>query len=318
MKSLSLCALSTVLPLLVASAAMAAPYTVGDVFASVGDGQVKEFTPTGTLVQTLTTAQGSGAFYTTGSVFDSSGNFYVTQFGAGIVSKFATGSTSGSNFASVGGDEESLTRDKSNNFFVGEADGGGQITELNSSGSTIHTFTAATQDRGTDWVDLAANQTTLYYTSEGSNIMRYDTVSGQLSNFETGKGGVQYALRILSDGGVLVADSSNVLRYDSSGNIIHTYTFGSGSLFALNLDPDGTTFWTGDLGTGEIYRVNIATGAIVTQFNAGANTSLAGLSIFGEITQGGGNVPEPTSVVFLATVGAILMLFYRKRFATLR
>jgi hypothetical protein len=31
----------------------ATPFTQGDIFASVGNGLVKEFTPTGTLVQTL-------------------------------------------------------------------------------------------------------------------------------------------------------------------------------------------------------------------------------------------------------------------------
>jgi hypothetical protein len=249
-------------------------------------------------------------------VFDSSGNFYVTTFFSGIVSTFAAGSTSGTNFASVGGDEESITRSMSNNFFVGEADGGGQITELNSSGGTVRTFTAAVQDRGTDWVDLAADQTTLYYTSEGSSIMRFSTVGtgSQLSDFETGKGTTMYALRILSDGGVLVANTSNVLEFDSAGNIVRTYTIpGAVQLFALNLDPDGVTAWTGDLSTNEVTRFNIATGAIVSQWNAGTGT-LGGLTVFGEITQGGGGVPEPGTLVLLGLGGATLALLQRRRF----
>lgn len=297
-----------------ASTAVASSYTIGDVFASVGNGLVREFTPTGTLVQTLNT--NTSSTFTAGGVFDSSGNFYVTTFSSGIVSKFATGSTSGTNFASVGGDEESITRDMLNNFFVGEADGGGQITKLNSAGATLGTFTAAVQDRGTDWVDLAADQTTLYYTSEGSSIMRFSTVGSgsQLSNFETGKGTTMFALRILSNGGVLAADTSNVLQFDSSGNIAKTYTIpGAAQLFALNLDPDGVTAWTGDLSTNEVTRFNIATGAIVSQWNAGSGT-LGGLTVFGEITQGGGgsSVPEPSTFLLLGLGGATLPLVQRR------
>src|SRR6516162_2048905 len=52
-------------------------YTFGDVFVSVGNGQVVEFTPTGSVVQTLN--DGSGSAFTTGSAFDSAGNLYVTN-----------------------------------------------------------------------------------------------------------------------------------------------------------------------------------------------------------------------------------------------
>jgi PEP-CTERM motif len=138
-----------------------------------------------------------------------------------------------------------------------------------------------------------------------------------LSNFETGKGTTIFAIRILADGGVLAADTTNVLRFDSSGNVIKTYSIpGATTLFALNLDPDGVTAWTGDLSTGEVTRFNIATGAIVTQWNAGPLTSLGGLTVFGEITQGGGGggqVPEPSSLVLLGTGAAILAFASHKK-----
>src|SRR5205085_156052 len=109
------------------------------------------------------------------------------------------------------------------------------------------------------------------------------------------------------NGGVLVADTDRVVQLDDTGAIVRQYTTADtfsgkslGTLFALNLDPDGTTYWTGDIITGMIYRVNISTGALVTSFSAGAG-SLGGLSVFGEITQGGGGgtspVPEPSSIV---------------------
>src|SRR5439155_16065957 len=80
---------------------------------------------------------------------------------------------------------------------------------------------------------------------------------------------------------------SVVYRLSSAGTVIQSYlpstlnpvpTF----LFAANLDPDGTTFWTGDYQTGDIYRVNIATGAQVTHFKAAGVNPMGGLAVFGE------------------------------------
>jgi hypothetical protein len=67
--------------LVAASTAAAGPFAIGDVFASVGNGLVREFTPSGVLVQTLNTNISSE--FTTGGVFASSGNFYVTTFFSG-------------------------------------------------------------------------------------------------------------------------------------------------------------------------------------------------------------------------------------------
>jgi hypothetical protein len=301
--------------LLLPTQAMAAPYTIGDVFASVGGGLVREFSPTGTLVQTLNT--NTSSTYTTGSAFDAAGNFYVTTFGSGIVSKFTAGSTSGTSFATVAGDQESIAvSDATNSFFVGEADGGGNISKNNlTTGALISTFTGTHGPRGTDWIDLASDQSTVYYSSEGSIIRRFDTTGTgtQLADFTSG-GGTMYAIRILSDGGVLAADTSNVLRFNSSGALVHTYTGipGASTLFAMNLDPDGSTFWTGDLSTGMVTRVNIATGAIITQWSALSCTgctgggTLAGLTVFGEIRASNPPptetaVPEPGSMLLLGT-----------------
>jgi len=90
-------------------------------------------------------------------------------------------------------------------------------------------------------------------------------------------------MRIHPNGEVFAADFFGpIRRFDSSGIQIQTYTAsGLTTPFAFNLDPDGTSFWTGGYSSGEIFRFDIASGAVLTQFNAGISVTLAGLAVFG-------------------------------------
>jgi len=191
-------------------------------------------------------------------------------------------------------------------MLVGRADGDQDVRRFNTSGTQLNQYNVVTGPRGSDWVDLGADQSTLFYTSEGGLVRRYNlATSTQLPDFAN-VGGTSYAIRLLPTSGMLVAHTSNVLRLDSSGNVVQTYTIAGGtSLFALNLDPDATTFWTGNIdSTGRIFRVNIATGAVVNAFNTVAGTGgqdLAGIAVFGEITVGQPppGVPEPSTFALL-------------------
>ena len=274
------------------------PYALGDVFADVGNGQVQHFSSTGVLLDTLS-GPATGA-ESTGMAFDLAGNLYATQFGNQSVYKF----DNAGNFVSTFGggynsDPESIERDFFGNFYVGHADGSHQIRKFDSSGTFLTSFSPNVGPRGTDWIDIAANQCTVLYTSEGKVIRSFDVCTNtQLPDFATlpinginpgidPNGSVAYALRIRPNGEVLVAASKQVFRLDSLGNVIQTYSGFPGSpsvLFALNLDADLTSFWTGDNPTGRIYRVDIASGAILTQFTSAHNPSLGGIAVFGEIT----------------------------------
>jgi hypothetical protein len=109
----------------------------------------------------------------------------------------------------------------------------------------------------------------------------------------------------------LVADSSNALLVNSGG-IVQTYVLpgNGGGDFSLNLDPSGNSFWTGDFATGEVWEVNIATGAIEEQWSTGSG-SLFGLTVYGE--KNFNPTPEPgTLIMFGSGVIGLAGLLRRK------
>src|SRR5438270_293412 len=85
------------------------------------------------------------------------------------------------------------------------------------------------QSRCGVWMDLAPDGCTMYYTSNGQHIQRYNICSStQLPNLNNvplsnrAYGGA-LGLRILPDGSVLAADHYNVQRLDSDGNVVGIY-----------------------------------------------------------------------------------------------
>jgi hypothetical protein len=259
------------------------PFHVGDVLAGVGNGLIKHFDSSGNLLDTLNTTSGSRD--ETGMCFDSAGNLFTTNFEANTISEFdKNGNLVAASFGSgFNSSPESCVFNSAGQMFVGQADGSGQVLEFDASGNLLNSFSPAPDARGTDFIDLAADQHTLRYTSEGSLVKQFDVgTNTQLADFASGLPAPCFAHRILPNGGELVACSSEVVRLDPSGAIVQSYPVGQ-SLFALNVDPDGTSFWTADF-SGNVYHVDIATGNVINTFNAAPPVEVAGLAIVGERT----------------------------------
>lgn len=314
-------------------------FETGDVFAGVGNGKINHFSPHGVLLDTLDTQGGSTE--DTGMAFDAAGNLYATGFDGNEVYTFDTrGNRLGTFGSGFDGNPESIVFDKDGNAYVGQPDGLRQILKFDPAGRPIATYSPEAEDRGTDWIDLAPDQCTLFYTSEGLHIKRFDVcghcsmtmsqschadadcgtskcptcVDGeicegkQLTDFATLPAGPAYALRIRPNGDVLVAATGQAYRLSCAGNlkdcagaIRNTYPIAGGTyLFALNLDPDNKTFWTGDHDTGGVFRVDIATGSLVTHFDAGILNTLAGLTVVGEVTAATA-APLATTSYYVAT-----------------
>jgi len=326
MLSLALLLIGLVVTLTINSAfAPPVAYNVGDVFAGVGTGRIKHFDNTGVLLDTLNT--GTGSSEDTGMAFDAAGNLYSTEFSVGTMSKF---DNMGNLLVNPWGGPfsthpESVVVDAAGNLYSGEVDGANMLRKWDPAGNPLGTWSPATESRGIDWIDLAADQTTMFYTSEGWFIKRFDVgTNTQLADFNAAPlpSRPAYALRIRSNGEVLVAATSDVHRLNAAGAVIQSYPTANYNetsfFFALNLDPDGTSFWTAGYHSGQIYRIDIITGNLITTFNGGIlGPSLAGLAIYGEPTVGQviPEYPFGTFVGLIASFVALVVFVKYKRFA---
>ena len=281
---------SCILPLMGTPAFAATPWNVGDVFAGIAGGSYNVYDNTGAFKETISSGLGG---FTTGCAFNPGmTQLYTTQFSAGQITKFDDASPhSSSSFATVRGAPESIAFKADGGFFVG-GPGVATIEEYDATDALVmsHAVVATGRTSGPDWVDVAANQTTIFYSDgEGRFIRRFDTVGGQLTDFAVLPGADEaFALRLLppgdGTGGLMVADRANIKRLDGAGAVVFTYDVaGEDDWFSLNLDPNGTSFWAGDFATNNFYRFNIVSGAVeIGPVNTGGQ--LFGLCLKGEPT----------------------------------
>lgn len=76
-------------------------------------------------------------------------------------------------------DPELIVFDSAGDAYIGQADCSGDVLKFNAAGGLRDTYDVPIDDRGSDWIDLAADQCTLRYTSEGSRLLQYDVCTHQ-------------------------------------------------------------------------------------------------------------------------------------------
>lgn len=243
--------------------------------------------------------------------FDPAGRLLAAATSSNLVVRFDNmGNYLGVVSSNVVPSPVSFSFDSAGNFYAGSSQiqygaPSGSIWKLSSSGTLLDTLMVAYESGGAGWLDLAADQRTLYYTSFGTQVKRYDSVThSQLSDL----GGalpsyVAYDLRVLSGGGALVADGQYIAQLDSLGNTIHTYTATNEYSFTgLALDPDGASFWAVSDSDGYLYKFAFGTTNAVSIQPIFVGSGYTGLAIFGEPRAAAPSRPVLSAV---RTVGSI-------------
>ncbi len=204
-------------------------WVVGDVFVGVGNGSYQvwhsanptannpiytlQTSPPPPAPQTLPLSDGSSGL-TAGCGFDLAYRFFGTNFSSTLVDRYSIDNAHPiveqipSQTGATGA--RSVAFDSSKNLYVGYAGpvsaGFGTIEKWTKNLTTgkygfSESFTVPVDNSGPGWIDLASDGT-IFYTSQGGTIRKYDTSTHTASTYATLPGGsvTLYAIRILPPG----------------------------------------------------------------------------------------------------------------------
>ena len=259
----------------------------GDVFVSLEPGPVQWHLPDGTLRGILIpTVPGLGE----GMAFDASGNLHVARWcvdgpcehTGNTIEKF---DVNGQSMGEVGSgfdcNPHTIDFDSIGSAYVGQAGCRRTIMKFVQSEIFPTEHTVVVENQGVFWMDLAPDDCTMFYTSVGPNVKRFDMCTDtQLPDFNVAPlpGGFTHDLRVLPDGGVLVASGAVIARLDQFGVLTRTYEMaGESSLWAgLDLAADGT-FWAANYFSSNVHKFSLEDGDHLASFNTGTppNTAVA-------------------------------------------
>ncbi len=289
-------------------AAQFSQFQIGDILLSMSNGDILWYDSNGKFIGHLD-AKTQGQLG--GSAFNPFDNeLYVVSLSDQLIRLFDTGGSLLGSFNSGFDNNISILFDSTGNTYVGAYSLSGLILRLDGSGTMTGKFGVSLDGADATRIarfpfpilmDLAVDQRTMFYTNGGQVVHRYD-VSGdgvQLADFAFVPASSDsfappaglYGLRLLppgdGSGGLIVANSGDILRLDSFGGAIQTYdSSAEDQWFTVALDPDGKSFWSTS-GT-RVFKFDIDSGVPTVNFDAGGNTSFSqtnrifGLAIVGE------------------------------------
>ncbi|MCA1596956.1 MAG: hypothetical protein LC772_11105, partial [Chloroflexi bacterium] len=309
----------------------AASFAPGDIFVSTDNG-VRWLHPDGTIQGTIRQPMDTPR----GLALNAAGELFVTDVSNlshyHIVKFDGSGSYVGG-FAPGSGPEApyDIRFDKSGNIYAPiatytstPAPASKSILKFDAQGTPVGSFVLPDWGGGR-FIDLAADQCTMYYLVSTHKFERYNVCRNlpesdfgtNLYTLDSASFGQPEGFRLLPDGGMMVADFQFIYRLDANGQVTKTYTVTpaqdtscQGPAAArcphsdwvwISLDPDGTSFWSSDQTQSDtprnnIFKFDIATGNILSQLNSypqsgsGRDVSF-GLAVNGELTAAG-----PTTV----------------------
>lgn len=264
------------------------PWHVGDVFVGIDNGRYIVYDSTnGYSASTLTVDSGGGQ--SGGCGFDSQFNFYGTNLTTQRVTELNADTGSLVQTISVGGTSpESLLFSASGNLYFASANAAVQQFDPAlppaSDGSISYPGSATTLSftSNTDWIDLARDQKTFYYTGDSTTLNKF-TLGGATTTLASFSDPA-YAVRLLPplDGtDLLVANTSAITRISSGKATSYTLRQQKNLRF-LAIDPDGVSFWAGDWATGLIFQLSLKNGSVIQSLDTGAKKSMGGICVKGE------------------------------------
>jgi Domain of unknown function DUF11 len=259
-------------------------FATGDLFVGIGSNQVQWRHPDGTLNRTMRTSSSSPS--TTGMALDPEHRLYVTGYTSNSINRFNTsGAAIGTFGTGFNSHPEGIAFDTNGFAYVGQEGGNRDILKLNPNGSVAAFYNVDTEVKGSDRLDVASDQCTILYTSQGKAVKRFNACTNtQLSDFATGLPGTEaFDVKILLTGGALVADSQSIVRLDASGARVQEYDpdgAQNNCWTALSLGTTTNDFWAGDRCSGNVYHLNLTTGQLMQPpLPGGKKISVQGLAV---------------------------------------
>jgi hypothetical protein len=287
-----------------------AAYGVGNVFVTATDfGEVREYTPAGTLVRALPMPQGAFAegASPSGLAFGPNDHLFVGDVVQNAIHELdATGGYVGTFATGLNAGPQGMVFDGAGNLLVGLSSGTGDVLQYATDGDLTTQYDVAIHSQGSVWIDLGADQRTLAYTSNFEDIAVYDLVSGTQGDdlfVDSPEGSIDFGVRLLPNDQVLLAAQGVVRRIDGNGAVTKTYTPSpAADLFQVSRDPDGTTVWSASPGVtsggpGDVYAFDLASANVLHHFTAVTpfdRPAIGGLAVFGERTEARNGAPVGT------------------------